>query len=970
MQPWWAVVRLGEDPAAPTVAVPAEPIALRRVLFAALAMLVMLAALPVAPAAAASTAKVVIIVGPVGDHTAHYKSDADEIATEARRWTSNVVKIVTPNATWARVKPALQGASILVYLGHGNGWPSKYAPYQTVTKDGLGLDPGTGADSTKVVYYGEDYLRSDIRLAPNAVVLLYHLCYASGNTEPGLPVGSYADSRERVDNYGAGFIGAGARAVIAEGHPAHPVVNGIRQLFATNRTMDQIFRAAPTWHGHLLGPFPAQRTPGLEYELDPDSSAPSGFYRSLVGDLSLTASKVTGTLPARTNTNPADFVVPGAAEVQAADGADLFSTAAEAADAAATPSAVIANGTHLRVTSEATPAADGTRILGVSEIGGTAKGFVRASSLVPRDSANVVIWTLDESGALLSPNADGIGDGLVVATRFSEPVPAKLVVKNAAGTTVRAQSITGDIARFTWDLKLSTGTVAPDGAYSWTLKGTDPWGNGSVSRAGTFTIDATAPIAKGTMTGTPGDNGWLVSPASMTLTATDALSGVRSIVWRLDGGSSVGYAPPAVVTTNGAHTFEYRAIDKAGIKSAWKSIALRIDTRGPTIALPLAGTAGAVAGTWRSAVTIKPSIKDNASGVATKSVRVDGAAGVPLGTDPVVVAGDGPHTVTVRSKDAAGNVGTATVSFTIDTTKPAVELPAPPATPPSISPNGDGIGEQATLPFSASEGGTLTATVTNAAAKVVRTVTLPVAAGAGTLAWDGRTATGVAVPDGRYTIAFRETDAAGNPGEPVTAPVDVYAALAGLARAPAMFFPQDADTLARSAAVTWRLVSPATVTILVLDGKGSVVRSAMTAKALPAGPQTWTWKGRTDAGAWAPRGTYRVVVTATNGTQSATQTTSLLADAFRITTSTASAKRGTPITVTATSVEELRSAPKLVVHQPGLASWAVTMTRAAGHWTATITPRKAGAAGTMTLVVKATDTAGGVNSSSVRRTLE
>ena len=142
---------------------------------------------------------------------------------EARRYTSNVVKVYTPNATWAKVKAAAQGASILVYLGPRQRLAEHLRRRsRRVTKDGLGLDPGTGADSTKTVYYGEDYIRNNIRLAPNAVVLLYHLCYASGNTEPGLAVGTFADARQRVDNYGAGFIGAGARAVFAEGHPAHP----------------------------------------------------------------------------------------------------------------------------------------------------------------------------------------------------------------------------------------------------------------------------------------------------------------------------------------------------------------------------------------------------------------------------------------------------------------------------------------------------------------------------------------------------------------------------------------------------------------------------------------------------------------------------------------------------------------------------------------------------------------------------
>ncbi len=268
MRRWCRLVRLGEDGPAPPDASPgAQP--LRRAWTAALATLLLLALVPAAPAAAASSAKVVIVVGPVGDHNAHYKSDAEAIATEARRWTPNVVKLTTPNATWSRVKAAMQGASVFVYLGHGNGWPSPYAPFQTVTKDGLGLDPTTGADGNKVVYYGEDYLRSDIRLAPNAVVLLFHLCYASGNTEPGHAVGTFADSRERVDNYGAGFIGAGARAVFAEGHPEHPVTSYVRQLFTTNRTMDQVFRAAPTWHGKLQGPYASQRTPGLDLRARP-----------------------------------------------------------------------------------------------------------------------------------------------------------------------------------------------------------------------------------------------------------------------------------------------------------------------------------------------------------------------------------------------------------------------------------------------------------------------------------------------------------------------------------------------------------------------------------------------------------------------------------------------------------------------------------------------------------------------------
>jgi hypothetical protein len=94
---------------------------LHRGLIAVLSTLLVLVAVPVAPVRAATEAKVVVIVGPVGSSTAHYKADANAVVTEARKYTSNVVKVYTPNATWAKVKAAAQGANVLVYLGHGNG---------------------------------------------------------------------------------------------------------------------------------------------------------------------------------------------------------------------------------------------------------------------------------------------------------------------------------------------------------------------------------------------------------------------------------------------------------------------------------------------------------------------------------------------------------------------------------------------------------------------------------------------------------------------------------------------------------------------------------------------------------------------------------------------------------------------------------------------------------------------------------
>ena len=140
------------------------------------------------------------------------------------------------------------------------------------------MNPVAGGDDTAHQYFGEAYLAREVRLAPGAVVLLHHLCYASGNSEPGLPEGSLEVAKQRVDNYAAGWLAAGAGAVIADtfGQPG-PYLRG---LLGTDEAVDRIWREAPTFHGHVLT-FPSVRSPGAVAAMDPTGSD-SGFNRSIV----------------------------------------------------------------------------------------------------------------------------------------------------------------------------------------------------------------------------------------------------------------------------------------------------------------------------------------------------------------------------------------------------------------------------------------------------------------------------------------------------------------------------------------------------------------------------------------------------------------------------------------------------------------------------------------------------------------
>ena len=230
--------------------------------------------------AAARPAKVVIVVGPVGPGvTDRFRAQADEAARIARRYTPDVTVIASPNATWSRVKAALQDASVVVYMGHGNGWPSRYRDdLFPPTQNGFGLNPVAGGSDSKHQYFGEKYVGSQIKLAKNAIVLLHHLCYASGNTEPGLSEGTLAQSKQRVDNYAAGFIRAGAAAVSADAYSSPAYM--IRSVLQGSRSIDRIWRAAPSANGHTFA-FKSSRSPGYVAQMDPDNAS-SGFHRSIV----------------------------------------------------------------------------------------------------------------------------------------------------------------------------------------------------------------------------------------------------------------------------------------------------------------------------------------------------------------------------------------------------------------------------------------------------------------------------------------------------------------------------------------------------------------------------------------------------------------------------------------------------------------------------------------------------------------
>lgn len=101
-------------------------------------------------------------------------------------------------------------------------------------------------------------------------------------------------------------------------------------------------------------------------------------------------------------------------------------------------------------------------------------------------------------------------------------------------------------------------------------------------------IDSTAPSSTYAINpATPGgQNGWYVSPVTITLTATDAGCGVDAIKYTIDGGSTQTYSGPFTVSADGEHTVKYWAVDKVGNTETQNTApAFKIDQGAPIIDL-------------------------------------------------------------------------------------------------------------------------------------------------------------------------------------------------------------------------------------------------------------------------------------------------------------------------------------------------------------------------------------------------
>jgi hypothetical protein len=122
-------------------------------------------------------------------------------------------------------------------------------------------------------------------------------------------------------------------------------------------------------------------------------------------------------------------------------------------------------------------------------------------------------------------------------------------------------------------------TVATNGTHTVSYRSTDAAGNTEAAKSVTVKIDTGAPTT--TLSGLP--SGWVNHSVTLSLSASDALSGFAYSEYSLNGGAFTR-ASSLTISTPGTTTIGYCSADNAGNLDVAQSATVRIDTGIPTAA--------------------------------------------------------------------------------------------------------------------------------------------------------------------------------------------------------------------------------------------------------------------------------------------------------------------------------------------------------------------------------------------------
>lgn len=226
--------------------------------------------------------------------------------------------------------------------------------------------------------------------------------------------------------------------------------------------------------------------------------------------------------------------------------------------------------------------------------------------------------------------------------------------------TDRPRPVIEDAAWSGWSAPVGTMVVplrAAEGTQSVLVEARDANGNYAVF-VDEIVRDATAPGSS--VASLPSE--WTSGSVSVSLSASDALSGVNAIRWSVGAGTET-YTAPFSVSEEGTTTLTWWAVDGAGNAENPHEASVRIDKTKPVAAPQLEQLSDGSA-----FVRIAP--EDSLSGVASYATRLDAGAWSAQAFAFTDVSGD--HVFEYVVRDAAGNETTGSLEFRAGDSQPPV----------------------------------------------------------------------------------------------------------------------------------------------------------------------------------------------------------------------------------------------------------------------------------------------------------
>ncbi|OPY34463.1 MAG: Fibronectin type III domain protein [Methanomassiliicoccales archaeon PtaU1.Bin124] len=233
-----------------------------------------------------------------------------------------------------------------------------------------------------------------------------------------------------------------------------------------------------------------------------------------------------------------------------------------------------------------------------------------------------------------------------------------------SGTGVQATKYQLDSGA--WSTYASALSITADGTHTLLYYSIDNSGNVEATKTLTIKKDSVSPATTVS-----------VSSYIVTLTRADAMSGIYSTQYRIDGGAWTSYSSPFTAgAAGGSYQVEYYSIDKAGNTEPVNQVTVgATDSTAPTTALVVDGTQGT--DYWYTTmVNVYLTASDDSSGVASTYYKIDSGAWTTYAS-PFLISTDGQHNVQYYSVDMNGNTeATTSTMISVDLSEPTTSASA------------------------------------------------------------------------------------------------------------------------------------------------------------------------------------------------------------------------------------------------------------------------------------------------------